>query len=184
MNIKELEIIKLKPYENNPRINNDAVEYVANSIKEFGFKVPIVIDKDYNIVTGHTRYEASKLLKLEKVPCIMANDLTEEQVRKFRIVDNKVSEYSFWDFEKLDEELEGILDIDMEDYGFLNFDDNFEFIDRMLESGIGGGAQEKELFKLSIDFPADEKELIENNIEIMTKKEIIIKVVERIEENA
>ncbi len=92
MKIEYKKIDDLKPYENNPRFNDDAVEYVANSIKEFGFKVPIVIDKDNVIVAGHTRYKASMELGLEEVPCIVADDLTDEQVKAFRLADNKVGE--------------------------------------------------------------------------------------------
>ena len=92
MKIVEKKLDEIKPYENNPRFNDDAVQYVANSIKEFGFKVPIVIDKDNTIVAGHTRYKASLLLGLDKVPCIVADDLNEEQIKAFRLADNKVSE--------------------------------------------------------------------------------------------
>ena len=84
----------------------------------FGFKVPIVIDKDNVIVCGHTRYKAAKELKIEKVPCIMADDLTDEQITAYRLADNKVSEFSFWDYELLDEELEKLLDFDMLSLGF------------------------------------------------------------------
>ena len=130
--IKEMKIVyknieELKPYENNPRINDEAVEPVANSIKAFGFKVPIIIDKNNVIVAGHTRYKASQLLKLKKVPCIIANDLTEEQVKACRLADNKVSEKSEWNFELLDEELKEITSIDMSDFDFdINFDDDIE----------------------------------------------------------
>lgn len=102
----------LKPYEKNPRKNEKAVEYVANSIKEFGFKVPIVIDKKNNvIVAGHTRLLAAKELKLEEVPCIVADDLTDEQVKAFRLADNKVSVFSEWDFSLLDKEIEELQDV-------------------------------------------------------------------------
>lgn len=117
MEIVNKKIDELIPYENNPRFNDDAVEYVANSIKQFGFKVPIIIDKNNVIVAGHTRYKASLELGLEEVPTIVADDLTEEQVKAFRLADNKVSEKSEWNFELLDEELED-LDINMEDFGF------------------------------------------------------------------
>ena len=118
MNIVELSINELIPYENNPRKNDEAVQYVANSIKEFGFKVPIVIDKDYVIVAGHTRYKASKQLGLEKVPCIIADDLTDEQIKAFRLADNKTGELADWDFDLLDSELFDIQDIDMDLFGF------------------------------------------------------------------
>lgn len=118
MNIIQVSVDDLKPYKNNPRYNDDAVEYVANSIREFGFKVPIVIDKNNVIVTGHTRLKAALELGLDTVPCIVADDLTDEQVKAFRLADNKVSEMAAWDFEKLDLELDGILDFDMEDFGF------------------------------------------------------------------
>lgn len=121
MEIINKKIDELIPYENNPRFNDDAVEYVANSIKEFGFKVPIIIDKNNVIVAGHTRYKASLELGLEEVPTIVADDLTEEQVKAFRLADNKVSEKAEWNFELLDEELED-LDINMEDFGFENID--------------------------------------------------------------
>lgn len=115
---------EIRPYANNPRNNDGAVEYVANSIKEFGFKVPIVIDKDGEIVAGHTRYKAAKKLKLAEVPCIIADDLTEEQVKAFRLADNKVAEAAEWDFELLDSELDEIVDFDMTDFGFdLSFDE-------------------------------------------------------------
>lgn len=117
-------IDELIPYENNPRLNDEAVEYVKNSIKEFGFKVPIVIDKDNVIIAGHTRIKASKELGIKDIPCIIADDLTEEQVKAFRLVDNKVSEKSMWDYTKLDEELDSILDIDMSMFDFnINTDD-------------------------------------------------------------
>ena len=118
MQIVEKNIKDLKPYEANPRRNDEAVEYVANSIKEFGFKVPIVIDKEGVIVAGHTRLKAAKKLRLKKVPCIIADDLTEEQVRAFRLADNKVAEKAEWNDELLDFELEQITNLDMDIFGF------------------------------------------------------------------
>ena len=113
----------LKPYNNNPRFNDEAVKYVANSIKEFGFKVPMVIDKDGTIVAGHTRYKASIELGLKEVPCIIADDLSEEQIKAFRLADNKVSEKSKWNFDLLEEELNDILNIDMSEFDFdVDFD--------------------------------------------------------------
>lgn len=120
MNIKELRTIDLIPYENNPRINDGAVEAVANSIKEFGFKVPIVIDADNVVVAGHTRLKAAERLGIEAVPCIVADDLTPEKVKAFRVADNKTAELAEWDFEKLEEELQKLssLDFDMSQFGF------------------------------------------------------------------
>lgn len=92
MKIIEKKTSDLIPYANNPRHNDDAVQYVANSIKDFGFKVPIVIDTSGVIVCGHTRLKAAKLLKLDTVPCVVADDLTPEQIQAFRLADNKVSE--------------------------------------------------------------------------------------------
>ena len=127
MQIIEKSITEIKPYEKNPRKNDEAVEYVANSIKEFGFKVPIVIDKNGVIVAGHTRYKAAQELGIEKLPCIIADDLTEEQVKAFRIADNKVGELAEWDFDLLGEELDGIFDIDMLEFGFdSDFDEKEE----------------------------------------------------------
>lgn len=90
-------IEELIPYENNPRNNDEAVKYVAESIRQFGFKVPMVIDKDGVIVAGHTRFKAAKELGMTEVPCIIADDLTEEQVKAFRLADNKVAEIATWD---------------------------------------------------------------------------------------
>ena len=108
----------LIPYEKNPRKNDQAVDKVAASIEEFGFKVPIVIDKDGVVVAGHTRLKAALKLGLEKVPCIVADDLTEEQIKAFRLADNKTAEFADWDFENLAEELADINDIDMSEFGF------------------------------------------------------------------
>lgn len=105
MNIIEINISDIKEYENNPRNNENAIEPVANSIKEFGFKVPIILDRDNVIVAGHTRIRAAKKLGLETVPCVIADDLTPEQIKAFRLADNKVGEIAEWDFTKLEEEL-------------------------------------------------------------------------------
>lgn len=107
----------LTPYDNNPRLNDAAVDAVAKSIEEFGFKVPIVIDKDGVIVAGHTRLKAAKQLAIDEVPCIIADDLSDEELKAFRLADNKVSELAEWDFDKLDAELADI-DFDMSDFGF------------------------------------------------------------------
>ena len=92
MEIVNKKVSDLIPYENNPRFNDEAVDYVAKSIKEFGFKVPIVVDKDNIVVAGHTRLKAAKQLEMLEVPCIVADDLNEEQIKAFRLADNKVSE--------------------------------------------------------------------------------------------
>lgn len=116
-------ISEIIPYENNPRKNDEAVEYVANSIKEFGFKVPVIIDKNNVIVAGHTRVKAAERLGIEEIPCIMADDLTDEQIKAFRLADNKVGELAGWDFEILDMELIDI-DLNMSDFGFITYDDS------------------------------------------------------------
>lgn len=124
MEIEKLSVDELVPYHNNPRHNEEAIKYVAESIREFGFKVPIVIDKDNVIVAGHTRLEASKLLGLESVPVIRAVDLTEKQVKAYRLADNKTAEYAEWDTEKLEAELDELISqsVDITEYGFTDED--------------------------------------------------------------
>lgn len=110
---------ELRPYKNNPRFNDQAVEKVANSIKEFGWKVPLVITEDGEIIAGHTRYKAAQSLGIDKVPCIVASDLTPAQVRAYRLADNKTGELSTWDWALLEEEIGAIgEDFDMGDFGF------------------------------------------------------------------
>lgn len=122
MNIVDKSVDEIIPYENNPRKNDKAVPAVAKSIQEFGFKVPIVIDKNNIIVNGHTRLKAAKKLGLETVPCIVADDLTPDQIRAFRLADNKVGEIATWDDDKLEEELTELTGIiDMQDFGFEDF---------------------------------------------------------------
>ena len=111
-------INEINPYEKNPRKNKEAVNYVAESIKEFGFKVPIIVDKDLIIVAGHTRYKAAKKLGIKEIPCIIADDLTPEQVKAFRLADNKVGEIAEWDIDLLGDELNDIVNIDMSEFGF------------------------------------------------------------------
>lgn len=114
--IIEKDINELVPYENNARINDKAVDVVANSIQEFGFKQPIIIDKNNVIVAGHTRTLACKKLGITKVPCIVADDLTEEQIKAFRIADNSSAQVAEWDMDKLMKELDSI-DYDMAQFG-------------------------------------------------------------------
>lgn len=118
MKIIDLPIDELIPYENNPRNNAPAVKAVAESIKQFGFKVPIVIDKDNVIVAGHTRHQAALTLGLDSVPVIKADDLTDEQVRAFRLADNKTAELADWETDKLQKELSEINEINMLNFGF------------------------------------------------------------------
>jgi site-specific DNA-methyltransferase (adenine-specific) len=116
----------LIPYINNPRNNDGSVDLVASSIKNFGFKVPIVIDTQNEIVAGHTRLLAAKKLNMDKVPCIVADDLDDNQVKAFRLADNKVAEFSKWDDELLWNEISNIDGLDMTEFGFEMFDaDNF-----------------------------------------------------------
>lgn len=113
-----MDVDSLIPYANNPRLNDNAVDAVAASIKEFGFKVPIVVDGENVIINGHTRLKAAHKLGMKQVPVIVADDLTPEQVKAFRLADNKTGELAEWDMAKLGIELEGIDDIDMTDFGF------------------------------------------------------------------
>lgn len=111
-------IEELTPYENNPRNNDMAVDAVAESIKQFGFKNPVIIDKDGVIVAGHTRYKAAKKLGITDIPCISANDLSDEQIKAFRLADNKTAELAEWDEDLLGKEMSGIINIDMSQFGF------------------------------------------------------------------
>lgn len=118
MQIEQVRLEDIKPYENNPRLNDNAVEAVANSIREFGFKNPVIVDAEGVIVAGHTRYKAAQALGLQQVPVIRADDLTPEQVRAFRLSDNKTAELAEWDLPLLDIELDKLGSFDMSDFGF------------------------------------------------------------------
>ena len=117
----------LTPYQNNPRNNEAAVEPVMNSIKEFGFRVPVLISETDEVIAGHTRILAAKRLEIEKVPCIKICDLTEEQIKAFRLADNKTAEFANWNFELLEDELINLKNIDfnMEQFGFFESDENY-----------------------------------------------------------
>lgn len=145
MKIENLTTGELMPYENNPRINDEAVELVANSIQEFGFKQPIVIDSTNVIIAGHTRWKAAKLLGLKEVPCVRADDLTPAQVKAYRLADNKVAEASEWDWDLLQGELDEIEDLDMSDFGFFTEEatDTAEAIEDEYEPDIPPEAKSK-----------------------------------------
>ena len=135
-NVTKIEVLSigdLKPYEKNPRRNDEAVQYVANSIKEFGFKAPIIIDAENVIVAGHTRYKAAKELGMKEVPCVRADDLTDEQVKAYRLADNKTAEMAGWDYDILSDELAELPEIDMEQFGFLAEENEDEETTQLVE---------------------------------------------------
>lgn len=124
MQVIDMNIDDVKPYENNPRNNDEAVDATANSIKEFGWKQPIVVDKNNIIIVGHTRLKAAKKLGLKKVPVVVASDLSDDQVTAYRLADNKTGELAEWNTKLLDDEIQSLFDIDMSDFGF---DEDIEF---------------------------------------------------------
>lgn len=179
MKIINKKVSELIPYENNPRINDEAVEYVKNSIKEFGFKVPIIIDKNNVIVAGHTRLKASKELEIKEVPCIVADDLTEEQIKAFRLADNKVAEKSMWDYSKLDEELDSILDIDMSLFDFEEFDDSY--INDLMQNEFSNINGEKTLFSVTFTFDKEYEEKMQTYLKENGKENIVKLILEEID---
>lgn len=120
MQILQKPIGDITPYEKNPRKNDSAVDAVAASIREFGWQQPIVVDVDGVIIAGHTRYKAAKKLHLKEVPVVVADNLTDEQVRAYRLADNKSGELAEWNFPLLEEELASLSGIDMCEFGFEN----------------------------------------------------------------
>lgn len=189
--IEEVNLDDLKVYGNNPRINDNAIKYVTNSIKKFGFLVPIVIDKNNVIVCGHTRYLASKELNLKNVPCIRAESLTDKQVKAFRIADNKIHEKSNWDNDLLKEELTELQDFgfDLEDLGFLNFEldyilsDNTEnFINDLEENDFKDNNLLNEFFSMTFVFPKNKEELIKDYVSKNGKEIVVNKIISWAEE--
>lgn len=183
----------LKPYENNPRFNDDAVEYVANSIKEFGFKVPIIIDKNGVIVTGHTRYKASLELGLKEVPCIVADDLSEKQIKAFRLVDNKVGEKASWNLDLLGDEIKELdeLDFDIDSLNELGFgkfelsmlNDDMDpegFDDELIEQYSANSEDFLKNKRVIITYTEDQEEDLKKMLGVAEEKEI--KVLYRFEE--
>lgn len=127
-----MKVEDIHPYENNPRRNAKAVDAVASSISEFGFKNPIIVDKNNVIISGHTRRLAALQLGLKEVPVIIGDDLTDAQVKAFRLADNRVAELAVWDEDLLKQEMAKAIDIDLSDYGF-----DPEVIDRIVQEDIG-----------------------------------------------
>tara|TARA_Y100001972_G_C7623477_1_gene312719 strand:- start:14 stop:1255 length:1242 start_codon:yes stop_codon:yes gene_type:complete len=135
MKIHEIDIDQVTPYNDNPRVNTDAINVVKKSLAEFGFQQPIVVDKDNVIIVGHTRLEAAKQLGFDKVPCLIADNLSDEKTKAYRIMDNKSAEYASWNYGLLTKEITDLLeqDYDLEFTGFtdaelqdLGFDLNLE----------------------------------------------------------
>lgn len=163
MKVVTYQIADVKPYENNPRNNDSAVDAVAASIREFGWQQPIVVDKDGVIIAGHTRYKAARKLGLTEVPVVVADNLTEEQIKAYRLADNKSGELAEWDFAALEEELAAISEIDMSAFGFdarispEDFDDSFFLPD----------GDKPEIVQMTFTLHEKQKELIEYAMELV-----------------
>lgn len=128
MKVIDVKIEDVKPYENNPRKNDSAVGAVAESIKQFGFLQPLVLDKENVITVGHTRYKAAQLLGLKKVPAVYADELSEDQIKAYRLLDNRLNEIAVWDIPSLKVELEDLPEFDFSDFG-VTFDLNDQDVD-------------------------------------------------------
>lgn len=181
MEIVNIDIDKIKPYEKNPRFNDEAVDYVKKSIEEFGFNNPIIIDKNNVIICGHTRYKAALSLGISTVPCIILKNLTDKQVRAFRIADNKCSDFSFWDNNLLLSELNEIGEDIFTGFNFGEFnfngfidteaeenEDNIEAIDTNLKTEIE--TTDNNLYYV-INYKTKDKELYNAILELINQYE-------------
>lgn len=145
MEIKLVKIADIRPYDRNPRNNDGAVDAVTASIKEFGWQQPIVVDRDGVIIAGHTRYKAAQKLKCKEVPVVVAENLTDEQARAYRLADNKTGELAGWDFSALEEELAGLAQIDMSQFGFADPEDEDFNIDHLFVEAESKEKEAKEI---------------------------------------
>lgn len=136
MKLQKLKLAEIEPYKNNPRKNDDAVNAVAESIRQCSYITPIIVDEDHVIIAGHTRYKALVALGMDDVECLVCDGLTEEQKKKYRFLDNKTGEKATWDLMKLEVELEGL---DLEGFDF------FGMAEDLPVDGDGSGGSEKEL---------------------------------------
>lgn len=135
MKLQKLKLADIKPYENNPRKNDDAVNAVAESIRQCSYITPIIVDEDHVIIAGHTRYKALLAMNTEEAECLICDGLTEEQKKKYRFLDNKTGEKATWDLMKLEVELEGL---DLEGFDFFGMAED-------LPVDGGGSGPDKEL---------------------------------------
>lgn len=175
MKVQEKALEEIRPYENNPRKNEPAVEKVAESLREFGWQQPIVVDADGVIIAGHTRWRAARRLGMQTAPVVVAENLTEEQVRAYRLADNKTNEFASWDIDLLDSELLSIDDIDMELFGF----DMTAVADRAAE--VQEDDYEVQVPKTPTTKPGDIYELGEHRLICgdATKEDDLLKIVNR-----
>lgn len=174
MQIINMPIEALREYENNPRFNDEAVEYVARSIESFGFRNPIIVDSNNVIIAGHTRLKAAKFLELDEVPVIVADDLTEEQVKAFRLADNKVGEIATWDIEALSVELDEI-ELDMGEFGFVEMED----YDFAVESFAEPEDRDEDHFTMTFTFPAENRQEVEDYIRGVGKDYIVDMIISK-----
>ena len=145
MKLVKKKIAEITPYENNPRINDQAVDAVAESIKQCGYVQRIVVDESGVILAGHTRFKALQQLGYDEIEVAIAEGLTEEQKKKYRLLDNKTNELAAWDFEKLDEELAN-LDFGDFDFGLaLSQEANVENMDALFEDAPEKGKEPKKI---------------------------------------
>ena len=175
MKIESIPLGKIKGYENNARRNTNAIKKVAQSIKQFGFNTPLIIDDNNVLVAGHTRLEALKILGYKTADCVRVSGLTEAQIKSYRIIDNKVSEFSGWDFEKLNKELASL--IDNVDFDFVDFGISVEHLIKQsdiknMPIEIQGHLQSVEINPQRNDYKAQELNEIKEykEIEIFTNK--------------
>jgi ParB-like chromosome segregation protein Spo0J len=149
MKIELRDIDQVQPYPGNPRINDDAIDAVAASLREFGFRQPIVVDSENVIIVGHTRWKAAKKLELAKVPVHVATDLTDAQVKAYRLADNQTASLAEWDYKLLPIELSALQEMDF-DLGLLGFDQ--EELTRLVSGDVQQGLTDPE----DVPLPPDE----------------------------
>ena len=167
MNILQLPLEEVHPYKNNPRKNDNAVDAVAASIRQYGFLVPLVISAEHEIIAGHTRYKAAGRLGLSTVPCVIADELTEDQIKAFRLADNKVGELAQWDVDLLPLELADIAQ-DMAVFGFESISEEEFGEEFTLDSG-----EKKPYQQISLTLHDKQAELIMACIDYVHAQEVV-----------
>lgn len=174
MKIEYMDVNEIIPYENNPRNNNKAVKMVQQSIKDVGFRVPLIVNKDGVIICGHTRFQAAKKEGLKILPVIVAKDLDDAKEKAFRLVDNKSQEYATWDVEKLKEEILQIVNIDLGEYEFTRED----IVNDLKQDGFSYGDKNADTFSITLNFTQEDYDKIEKYGESKGKNSLVDAIVE------